>query len=202
MPSTRIIIALVATAGALVTLAACSSTATGTGAGDGGAVSGSSGNGTKLKSCPDPRSTCTAAENDAYDQCAFSKCDADFARCGGADYKNANFSGPCGPNFTCNEACPCGDTACKARCVAPTIACTDCLKIFVKSCAAKCPLPACGSSGSSGSSGSKTCIDLALCCARIVSASTQSGCESTYQALSGNDAACNSAYASYAPSCP
>ena len=202
-PSTRILIGLVVAASAVIGLVACSSTSTGTGTADGGATStssGSSGTASKLRNCQDPSSTCTPAENDAYDQCFITRCDAELAACYGADYKNANFSGPCGPTSTCIEACACGDAVCRARCPQPTTACSSCVRSFTNACVARCPAPPCASG--KVPPGSKTCTDLALCCAQIADSATRSSCPSLRDSFSGNDTGCNSVYASYAPYCP
>ncbi len=162
MASTRIVIGIVVTAASsLVALAACSGSTTGTSTGDGGASSSGSGTsgsnasgGSGIKQCPtSTTSTCTDAENQAYGSCLQDKCNSEYSKCFGADYKSGKFSGSCGPYITCTQACPCNDTACTSKCAAPTSECTTCLQGF-SSCSQQCPVPACATGGSSGSSGS------------------------------------------------
>lgn len=62
--------------------------------------------------------------------------------------------------------------------------------------------------GGSSGGGSKTCADLAACCAKISDASKQSSCLKTHDDLANGDGGpfdniCNSAYQSvYAAYCP
>jgi hypothetical protein len=50
--------------------------------------------------------------------------------------------------------------------------------------------------------GSKTCTDLAICCAKITNATIKNSCNMTVTGSQGNNATCNAAYPSFAPSCP
>lgn len=217
MTRLRLVIGLVATAGSLLAVAACSgsSTSTGTG-GDGGASSsssssssgasgstGSSGSSGGIKECPSTESTCTEAEAKPYSDCIAAQCDTTFTQCYGAGYKSGTFGGPCGTYITCTQACGCDDDACRAKCTLDD-ACKNCVIPAVSTCASKCEAPACASGGSSGSSGSsggatKSCADLKTCCDGLADEDKKTECNQVYDGVKGSEPSCNAVYASYCP---
>ena len=84
---------------------------------------------------------CTAEQRKPLEDCVAQKCATTFSECYGADYRNGNFSGPCGSYIACTNACACEDTACRQKCGQADTACTTCIGGSV--CASECALPAC-----------------------------------------------------------
>lgn len=154
-----------------------------------GGSSGSSGGG--IKQCPAQGQTdCPQSEVDAYAKCATDNCDAEYEECYGAGYQSGTFGGPCASFISCANACACDDTACRQKCT-PDSTCNTCNQKLAQCITSKCALPCQGET--------KTCDDLAACCAKIADESKKASCESTYDAVkSQGDVSCNSVYQGYA----
>lgn len=205
MASTRIAFGIGFAAATLGLVMACSSSTSGSSSGTSGTSGGTSGSTSGIKSCGSSQtaSKCTAAELQPYSDCVQTNCASAYTECYGADYKNGNFSGPCGTYITCANACACEDTACRMKCSLDS-ACTTCLTGKASTCSQGCTIPACATAGSSGTSGTsgttgKTCAQLAACCA-TQTGSAQMACQGAYDAIKNNgDATCNAAYSTYCP---
>ncbi len=164
--------------------------------------SGSSSNDSKFKTCPSTTgTTCTEAEMKPYTDCLLQKCDAEYAKCYGADFKNGSFSGACGTWMTCVQKCACGDTQCILKCE-PDEACQTCVtSSAIDTCGDSCTEPACSANGTPDDD-AKTCADLEACCDGMTDAGKKQACEAVVG--KGDDAQCGSAYTGFKGSadCP
>lgn len=136
MTVSRIVIALVAAASSLALAVACSSSSTG----GGGATVSSPDPNHPVTRCGAP--TCKAGELDAYNACVQERCEGQYKKCLGDNYKSGTLTGACGPHFTCLNACDCSDSECRLKCTLND----ECLKCYVEDiapCEQGCPLPAC-----------------------------------------------------------
>jgi hypothetical protein len=196
---------------AIVGAAACgggssSSAGTSDGGTSGGGAPSSAGGAFDPNRCEDTgpggEDKCKNGELEAYAQCVNSKCDSQYQKCFGPNYKTGSFSGgDCSTYFTCTNACACDDTACMQKCGVADPKCRACLATF-QQCSAGCQLPACAMDGSGGqtsgggSVGNKTCADLKDCCASLTDADQKEACEQASTALT-MDVQCSAAYAGF-----
>lgn len=204
MASTRLVIGIIIVGSALAVATACSSSTTGTSSGgtSGTGTSGGSTNG--VKQCPSTgtsTSNCKSGELETYSTCVQDKCDGEYKKCLGPDYKTGTFAGACGSYVTCTNACACEDNTCRMKCTL-SAECSSCFSGF-GTCSQACTVPACASQGSSGTSGAsgtaggKTCAELETCCNAKTGAS-KDACVQAYDAVKGSgDSACNAAYGGY-----
>jgi len=126
---------------------------------------------------------CDQAQSDTYAACLHAKCDGQYAKCYGADYKIGTFEGaPCSDVQACDQKCACGDTKCREAC-AITGECVKCLYGELSECLrgadASCTIPACsnqdgggggtdgGGGGVDSGGGKPNCTALAACCAKL-----------------------------------
>lgn len=171
-----------------------SSSSSGGSSGASGSSSGGGSNSSAIKQCPAQGQTdCPQSEIDAYAKCATDNCDAEYKECYGSSYQSGTFEGPCGSYISCANACECDDTACRQKCT-PDSACNTCNQKLAQCITSKCKLPCQGET--------KTCDDLAGCCAKIADAQKKSTCQASYDAVKANgDVGCNSVYQGYANDC-
>ena len=161
----------------------------------GGQSSGSSSS--KFKNCDiTGGTTCTEAELKPYSDCVLEKCDTSYKQCYGDDYRNGNFSGPCGTWMACVQKCDCTDTACVLACKLDE-ACKTCSEdAQVETCGESCIEPECSKQGTpkpdGGNNPNATCADLQGCCDGMPAGEQKDGCNSVAQG--GDDANCGTAY--------
>lgn len=171
-------------------------TSSGSSSGGSSGASGASGSSSGgIKQCPAQggQTDCPQSELDAYAKCATDNCDAEFKECYGSGYQSGSFGGPCGSFISCTNACECDDTACRQKCTTDA-ACNTCNQKLGQCITSKCKLPCQGET--------KTCDDLAACCAKLTDATKKSTCQGSYDAVKANgDVGCNSVYQGYADDC-
>ena len=146
MASSRIVMALVAAASSVALTVACSSSSTG-----GEGTSGTFDPNHPVTKCnstviPALRSTCKDGDLDAYKACVQVKCESQYKKCLGDNFRSSPLVGVCGAYLTCTNACGCTDTDCRLKCTLDG----ECLKCFVndfEACKKGCTLPSCASGG-------------------------------------------------------
>lgn len=171
-----------------------------------GGASGSSGQSTAFKDCSQQQSggTCTEAEYKPFSDCLLTNCESAYVECFGPDYRNGNFSGPCGEYIGCIQKCDCNDNACVLECVKnmgeECQACTPKFSTCQKSCESS--LPECAKQQDNVDAGTKTCADLKACCDKMEAGQTKDACNNAHQNAGGNDATCNGYYIGFQIYCP
>jgi hypothetical protein len=192
----------------------------GTGGGGSGGTGGGGGGGGGMASLGCGAGTgstsCSNAELDTYNNCAYAACQTEFKNCYGAGVAMGNFSGPCGTFIGCTSKCGCTDIACFLACGTPSTACLTCSQA-VETCrtGSSCTRPAClGRTPDAGTFRldgglfpfdgglpdglfGNTCADLMSCCAAISDPTKKAACQQQYTYLNGNDSLCSAAYAVY-----
>ncbi len=96
--------------------------------------------------CSSPGSdSCKEADFTPQTKCLAPKCAEAYVACFGPDYAKGVYAGVCAGYMGCVGLCPCGDTACRAKCMLGD--CLPCLLGQIVPCANKnameCPAPAC-----------------------------------------------------------
>jgi hypothetical protein len=117
--------------------------------------------------------------------CLQAKCDSQNQACLGSDYKNGNFSGPCGPLVACTCKCASSDVQCLSGCYGKnTPACMTCSQASTACTQQNCSTE-CGTAQGTGTADmamplSANCAALAACCAQpTFPAAQQAGCSMT-----------------------
>jgi len=152
-----------------------------------------------------PANGCTAAQNQAYEDCVFGRCDLPYRTCLGPGYRSGTFGGPCQRFVTCLSKCGCVDMACRTACGPLDLACQSCLVDQVARCVvgSGCMAPACSPPGAvtdAAPDAGAGCTDLMKCCASTTDASLKMACQAQYAALAnqaGGDLACSMIAAQY-----
>lgn len=182
------------------------------GTGAGGATGGSGGNGAGdgaqgaaigLGCIGIGLTRCTQPERDAWNQCVFPRCEAEFKACHGPGIQTGNFSGPCATHSKCVSKCVCNDVTCFLDCGLPPAACATCT-MALQTCqnGSGCPRPACLLAPDGGVS-DVNCDDLMRCCAAIADPSRKALCEASYnQATTMGVPSCRVFYAAFRRECP